>query len=201
MGFRAAFAKIKILKYLKLFIMPEATQLLNPKEVLSRLNLTEGMQIADLGCGNLGYFIIPAAQLVGKKGKAYAVDVLEPVLDAVRNKAKLLGLVNLETVRSNLEMVGSTKIPEGSLDAASLINVMFQNKKYKEMLQEASRLLKSQGKLLVIDWKKIAIPFGPSIDLRIDPAQIKMLASQLGLNLVEEAEFGQYFWGLIFEKV
>jgi len=175
-------------------------QFLNPKEILDKLQLTEGMTVADLGCGNLGYFIIPAAKLIGKEGKAYAVDIQKSVLDAVTSRAKLDFLTNIETIWSNLENVGATKIPSASVDVAILINVLFQNKKQKEIVAEAARILKKSGKVIIVDWKKIGIPFGPPVELRVDPVNIKNLASQLGLRLIEETEFGDYFWGLIFEK-
>jgi len=177
------------------------TQFLNPQEILEKLQITEGMTIADLGCGNLGYFIIPSAKLVGKKGKAYAVDIQRSVLEAVRSKAKLEVLTNIEIIWANLEKVGSTKIPNASVDAAMLINILFQNKKQKEILSEAGRILKKGGKVAVVDWKKVGIPFGPPVEIRVEPANVKNLASQMGLRLLEETNFGDYFWGLIFEKV
>jgi len=177
------------------------TQFLKPQEVLAKVQLTEGMKVADLGCGNLGYFVIPAAKLIGKEGIAYAVDILKPVLEGVRSRAKLEGITNLETIWADLEKVGSTKIPDKSVDVAFLVNILFQNKKKDLILTEAARMLKKEGKLIVIDWKKIGIPFGPPVSLRMDPELIKGLAAKIDLKLVEQTEFGDYFWGLIFEKI
>ena len=176
-------------------------QFISYQEVITKVQLIEGMNVAALGCGNLGYFIIPMAKVIGKEGKAYAVDILKDVLDAVRSRAKFEGITNLETVWSNLEKFGSTKIPQESLDADFLINVLFQNKNHEEILKEAARLLKKGGKLIVIDWKKIGIPFGPPVEIRVESAQIKGLASKLNLQLLEETEFGDYFWGLILQKI
>ena len=177
------------------------TQFLKPQEIFAKAQIIEGMKVADLGCGNLGYFAIPAAKLVGKEGIVYAVDIQKPVLEAVRSRAKLEGLTNLETVWADLEKIGSTKISDESVDLSILINMLFQNKKHKEILQEASRMLKKGGKLIIVDWKKIGIPFGPPVEIRVDPVNIKNLAGQLGSRLIEETEFGDYFWGLIFEKI
>jgi len=176
------------------------TQFLKPQEVLASLNVIEGMKVADLGCGNLGYFIIPLAKLVGKEGVAYALDIQKSVLDGVKSRAKLEGITNLETVWANLEKAGSIQIPAGSLDIALLINVLFQNKDRKAIIKEAARLLKKGGKLLIIDWKKTGIPFGPAVQLRVDFSEIKKMSAELGLNLIEEKEFGDYFWGLILQK-
>jgi len=176
------------------------TQFLKPQEVLAKVKLTEGMKVADLGTGNLGYFVIPVAKLIGKEGIAYAVDILKPVLEGVRSRAKLEGITNLETIWADLEKVGSTKIPDKSVDVDLLINVLFQNKKKDSILAEAARILKKGGMLAVIDWKKIGIPFGPPVSIRTDPELIKGLAAKMDLKLVEQTEFGDYFWGLIFEK-
>jgi hypothetical protein len=61
--------------------------------------------------------------------------------------------------------------------------------------------MKKGGKLIVIDWKKIGVPFGPPVEIRVDPENVIKYAADLNLKLVLQTEFGQYFWGLIFEKV
>lgn len=175
-------------------------QFINPQEIINKAGLVEGMTIADLGCGNLGYFIIPMAKVIGKEGIAYGVDILKPVLEAVRSRAKLDGLTNVELIWADLEKVGSSKIPEASTDADFLVNILFQNKKKDAIMQEAARLLKQGGKLVVIDWKKINIPFGPPVEIRVEPESIKAIASKINLKLLEESDVGDYFWGLLFEK-
>lgn len=181
-------------------VISGGTQFLNPKEILEKVGLIEGMKVADLGCGNLGYFIIPAAKIVGKTGTAYAVDILKTALESVRSRAKLDGLTNLETVWANLEDPATIKIPAGSLDVVFLKNVLFQNKKHKEIIGGAVKFLKKGGKMLIVDWKKIGIPFGPPVEIRVDKENIKATASALNLKLVEETGFGEYFWGLIYQK-
>lgn len=181
-------------------VISGGTQFLNPKEILEKVGLIEGMKVADLGCGNLGYFIIPAAKIVGKTGTAYAVDILKTALESVRSRAKLDGLTNLETVWANLEDPATIKIPAGSLDVVFLKNVLFQNKKHKEIIGGAVKFLKKGGKMLIVDWKKIGIPFGPPVEIRVDKENIKATASALNLKLIEETVFGEYFWGLIYQK-
>lgn len=175
-------------------------QFLKSEDVISKIDLVEGMNVADLGCGNLGYFIIPIAKLIGKEGTAYAVDILKAALEGVRSKAKLEGLTNVETVWANLEKPGATPIPANSLDLALLVNVLFQNKDKLAILKESVRLLKKGGKLVIIDWKKTGTPFGPEVNLRVGANEIKELAKKLELILQEETEFGNYFWGLIYKK-
>jgi len=180
--------------------VPGGRQFLNSEEVIAKSQVTQGMKVGDLGVGNLGYFAIPMAKAVGKGGIVYAVDIQKPVLEAVRNKAKLQGITNLEYVWANLEKVGSTQIPAASLDLVLLINVLFESTKKQEILKEAIRLLKIGGKLFIIGWKRTGIPFGPAVNLRLDPDDVANLASNMGLKLLEKMEIGTYFWGIILVK-
>ena len=169
-------------------------------DVLGKAGLEEGMKVADLGCGNLGYFSLPAAKAVGKKGKVYAVDILKSVLESVDSLAKAKGLDNVETVWTNLEVPGATKIAEGSLDAVFLVNMIFQSDKDDIVMREACRLLKSGGKAIIVDWLKVATPFGPPLGDRSNPEEIKKFASDCGLKLAEEFSAGPYHYGLVFVK-
>ncbi|MFA5029877.1 MAG: methyltransferase domain-containing protein [Patescibacteria group bacterium] len=168
--------------------------------VYEKIGLMLGMNVGDLGCGNLGYFSLPAAKIVGKSGTVYAVDILKSALQAVENRAKQEGIDNLKTVWSNLEVVGATKIPEASLDIAFIHNVLFQSDKDDLVIKEAYRLVKLGGKLMVIDWLKVKAPFGPLLGDRIDKEEVKKMAQATGFNFLEEFMAGPYHYGLIFVK-
>jgi ubiquinone/menaquinone biosynthesis C-methylase UbiE len=176
-------------------------KLLDPQQLLEKeLSLQFGHQVADMGCGGAGYFTLPAARLVGSRGKVYAVDILKSALAGVVSKAKLENILNIECVWSDIERVGATKIPPESLDDALLVNIMFQSRKNEEMLREAYRLLKLGGKLLVVDWKVEPTPFGPPVSNRLPPQTIKQLAMKIGLTVVKEFEAGPYHYGFVLVK-
>ncbi len=168
--------------------------------IFDRLSIEEGMKIGDLGCGNLGYFSLPAAELVGDKGVVYAVDVLKNVLESVDSRARRRGLDNIKTVWSNLELVGATDIPSESLDFAFLINILFQAENHQAIFQEAYRLLKVGGRLLIIDWLRRSSPFGPEVSRRPKKEELKKIADYSGFKAVDEFEAGRYHYGLIFRK-
>ena len=78
---------------------------LHPKKAIEEFGIKKGMKIADFGCG-AGYFSISMAEVVGEKGKIYALDVLKTALELVRSRAKIKSLLNVETIWSNLEVLG-----------------------------------------------------------------------------------------------
>lgn len=158
------------------------------------------MKVGDLGCGAHGFFTLQSARAVGNKGIVYAVDVLKSALESIDSKTHLEGLANIKTVWSNLEILGATKIPEESLDRALLINVLFQVQKHQEVIKEAARLLKPEGKLLVVDWKPQAAPFSVPAEKRVPEEKVKSFTQNAGLNLEKEFEAGPYHYGLVFIK-
>ncbi len=192
------------MKYINLLskkIITGGKQLLDPVALLQKLGLEEGMKVADFGCGTVGHFVFPAAKLVGEKGQVYAVDILKSVLEGVRSRAELERAANVKTVWSNLEVFGATDIPDNFLDRALLVNILFQTRKHNEVLREVARMLKTGGRLLVVDWKMTRIPaFGPAKQLRLSREAVFLSAGKLGLDLVSEFEAGDYHFGLLFRK-
>ena len=176
------------------------TILFDIDKILAKMNIGEREKVAELGCGNFGFFVFPLARLVGHQGKVYAVDILKDCLEEIKTTAYTGNMPQIETVWSNLEIFNATKIETASVDAATLINVLNQSQRITEMLKEASRLLKTNGNLLIIEWKHSDIPLGPEAEKRIKPEEIKEKASKLGLGVKEEFEAGPYHYGLILRK-
>jgi len=173
---------------------------LNARSLLEEIGLKEKMKIADLGCGSRGYFAIQAAKLINQDGLVYAVDIIKSALQNVKNTADLFGITNLRIIWANLEIPGATKIPDESVDLAMLNNILFQNKKIDKIIEESSRILKKDGKLLITEWKKIKSPSGPPLENRLSPEEIKKYAEKAGLQFQKELEAGPYHYALIFHK-
>lgn len=179
---------------------PNKTLLFDINAILNKIAIREGDCVAELGCGNFGYFVFPVARLLGQRGHLYAVDILKPTLEEIKKRALVENLQHIETVWSNLEIFKGTKIENSSLDYALLINTLNQSTKRVEILRETVRMLKSGGRLLIVEWKNSASPFGPDIDKRVSKEAIKQAAPKLGLVLASEFEAGTYHYGLIFYK-
>jgi ubiquinone/menaquinone biosynthesis C-methylase UbiE len=177
------------------------SELLNPERILKDiLEIAYNSRVASLGCGAMAFFTLAAAKLIGNKGQVYACDILKDVLSSVESKARQAGFYNIKTVWTNLEIVGATNISSESLDYAFLVNVLFQTQKHLEVLQEAHRLIKSNGKLLIIDWRPAGGPIGPAREMRLEQADIERMANEVGFKPAKTFEAGQYHYGLIFTK-
>lgn len=175
---------------------------INPSKILrEKINLQPGTCVAELGCGH-GFFILEAAKIIGQEGKLHAVDVQKTALSALRDKIKLENIqTNIEYIWADIEIVGATKIPESSCDLVILSNVLFQSKKVDKMMEECKRVVKQEGKILIIDWKqKGAADGGPPANLRVDLNKLKEIIQNLGMQIAEEFEASRFHWGLIVRK-
>lgn len=176
------------------------TALIDPYNIFEKISLGPGMRVADLGCGRTGHFIFPAARVVGESGVIYAVDIMKDVLESIKSRVRNEGYDNIQTVWADVEAVGKIPIPEKSLDVCFFISMLFMVGKKKETVSEASRLLKKNGFLVIVDWAKPLGGLGPTPESAVKPEEIKILAKDLGFSLVEQCAGGEYHFCLIFKK-
>lgn len=177
---------------------PSGKQYLDPSALLARLKLAPKQQVGDFGVGGGAFFALAAAALVGAKGVVWAVDVFKPALSSAMSRVKLAGYVNVKPVWSNLEVFrGAKMIPDQSLDAGLLINVLHQSKKHREILRECSRMLKPGAQLLIVEWDVTGFGFGPKQPDLVPQQYLEKVVSDLGLQVVERFEASRYHYGLM----
>ena len=107
------------------------------KEVLKEIGLEENQTVLDFGCGS-GAYAIPAAKLVGKDGKVYALDKNEEAL----NELKKEGIENIETILSSDLKTG---LEDKSIDVVLLYDVIHMIENWATLFAEIHRILKSDG--------------------------------------------------------
>jgi len=185
-------------------VIPEGTGgFLHPESVINQLSLSKGMTVADFGCGT-GYLTIYLAKAVGgesgNEGKVYAVDVLEQPLESVRSKANAEALMNIKTVRANLEVLEDTKIPDNSCDMVLLANVLFQSGKKEEILLEVFRVLSPGGKLVIIDWESEKALFRGMGNFIMSAEEALAIAQKSGFSMDKKIDAGSHHFGFLFSK-
>lgn len=177
------------------------TILFDIDNILRKISVEEGQKVAELGCGNFGFFVWPLAKLVGRRGQVFAVDVLKSTLEEIHHQALKENLPQVKTIWSNLEIFKATDIETSSLDVALLVNVLHQSDKRIEIMREAIRLLKRGGKLLIVEWENTDSPLGPSLEKRVKLESLKAAAPKIGLDIKEEFPAGPYHYGLVLTKL
>ncbi|GAB6137861.1 class I SAM-dependent methyltransferase [Halanaerobaculum tunisiense] len=168
----------------------ERYQKLPPKAILQRLSLQPGDRVADIGCG-VGFFSLPAAEIVGASGKVYAIDIVEEMLTALHKRAHQEGLENIELVTGEEY---SAHLGDDLVDFMLVANVLHEVEKKEEFLRNYLENLNGNGRLAIIEWKKQETKAGPTIEHRISSQEVTTLLEKLGLEVVKEVNLnpGQY---------
>ena len=169
---------------------------MRPDEVLLNLDIKKGMKIADFGCG-AGYFTILLAKMVDKDGTVYAVDVQQSALESVEGRARIDSILNIETIRGDLERENGSKLESKSIDMVMLANILFQSKSKDAILKESKRVLTQNGRLVVIEWKDDS-RFGPKLGYRVSKEELKKIVKAAGFVLEKEFNAGSSHYGLVF---
>ena len=117
----------------------------NPRRSLEKARLTKGMSVVDYGCGP-GSFTIPVAELVGREGKVFALDIHPLAITTVKQKTSRKGLQNVETV---LVRGYDTGIEASSIDRVLLIDTIHLIDDPDALFREIHRMLKPDGLLFM----------------------------------------------------
>lgn len=169
---------------------------LNVGNILQELDLKEDMIGAEFGCGSAMFAIALAKKL--PKGRVYALDILEQKLSALKGKLAIEKIHNVYGIRCNLEAENGSTLRAQYVDVVLIPNILFQSKNKHAIMQEASRVTKPKGEILIIDWLKTG-SFGPRENLT-SPEEVKKIAHELGLVFKKEFALGDYHYALLFVK-
>ncbi len=171
----------------------------DPKSNIKQLGLFEGQFVADLGAG-VGAYSIEAAKEVGENGRVYAVEVQKEFLANIKNSALQEGLSNIDVIWGDIERDGKTKIKDNIIDAVIVSNVLFQVEDRDGFIKEVKRILKTNGKVLVVDWEDSFNGTGPSPDSIIKYETARTLFEENGLSFLQNISAGDHHYGFIVVK-
>ena len=172
-------------------------EFLNIQETLSHLFLKEDMTAAEFGAGSAIFTLALAKKL--PKGKVFALDIQEEKLSALKGRLSVEKISNVSVINCDLEEPRGSKIDSRSLDVVLIPNTLFQTENKYAIMEEARRILKNGGQLLVLDWLK-QTAFSPKKENMVSPEKVKEIADSLGLSLKKEFMAGDYHYALLFIK-
>lgn len=118
--------------------------------MLRDIGVRAGDRLLDFGCGT-GFYVLPAAEVVGSGGVVYALDRNHDRLETLAVRAGRRGLSNVEIV----ETAGSLALPfdNGVVDVVLVYDVIhsdfFSDGKRQRLLRETRRVLTPDGFLSI----------------------------------------------------
>lgn len=171
----------------------------DPNQIVKQFGLTEGMRVADFGAGS-GAYSFPMADIVRGNGMVYAVEVQKDLLKRIQNDAASRHVTNITPLWADIEKVGGTKLADRSVDAVLLSNVLFQMPDRETCIQEATRILKPNGRLFIIDWSDSFGGMGPRPEDLLPEEKARTLCEARGFSYSGAISAGAHHYGMILQR-
>ena len=175
-------------------------ELIDAEQLFKALNLKEDTIFLDLACGK-GAYALAASEYIGSKGRILAVDLWEEGITSLLKDAANRGLDQIEAT----VVAVSQQLPlsDSSVDIclmATVLHDLIEDKTDQATLLEVQRVLKTQGTLAVIEFKKIDGPPGPPIAIRLAPEACASHLKPFGFKLERHVDVGPYTYLALFTR-
>ncbi|MCB9093147.1 MAG: class I SAM-dependent methyltransferase [Halobacteriovoraceae bacterium] len=182
-----------VAKWEKRFESKKRDEWQEPQKVFKSVGLKPNSLVADIGAAT-GYFPIRIAKVV-KKGRVWGVDVEASLVRYLNNRAQKEKINNLYSV---LGTYSDPLIPE-AVDFIFIVNTYHHIESRNAYFQNLRNYLKKDGKIVIIDFKKGDLPFGPKDDHKFSKEDIIKEMESASYKLSKSFDYLKYQNLLIFQ--
>lgn len=170
---------------------------LDPRHVVRQFGVYGRDEVADFGAGS-GYLSLAAAERLDG-GKLYAIDVDKEILARLAADAQHLGHDHVHTLAGDIACIGGVPLKENSVDKVIASNVLFQVDDRDAFIQEIDRVLRDEGKVLVIDWSDNH-NLGPRDSHKVSRDDIVDHFTRHGFTCEKDIDAGECHYGMILSR-
>jgi ubiquinone/menaquinone biosynthesis C-methylase UbiE len=166
---------------------------LNPIITLVRAGFKEGQVLCDIGAGT-GVFSFPASKISIEN--IYALEVSDRMIEILEKRVEEREVENLI-----VKKVDSNVLPleNDSCDMAIMVTVLHEIKDKEIILNEVRRILRKNGRFMVIEFYNKRTPVGPPAGHRISEEELVEVCNSHGFKIAEQFSFGANLYGVVFE--
>ena len=181
---------------------------LDSNEILDELELTGHENFMDAGCGD-GHIAIKVLSEYITDGEVYAVDIYDKSIEDMENYKKQNNIDNLINIEADITE-GIVGVGDESIDVVLMVNVFHgfkASRKIDEAICELKRIIKSDGKIAIMDYKAWDVPKGPPTQVRSSPGELESFFKRHNLKKIylneeigEDIPEGKSHFLIIFQK-
>ena len=138
-----------------------------PEYIWDKINIEEPRVLVDIGAGT-GFFCVNFLKYI-KKGKIFACDISDIMIQWMNDNIcpRYPDIVPLKMEENTVPL------EDELADLVYMMNLHHELDNPEKILKESFRILKANGKILIVDWKKEDMSEGPPTHIRYSPEQVK----------------------------
>jgi ubiquinone/menaquinone biosynthesis C-methylase UbiE len=175
-------------RYLSRLEAPDRAAWQRPDELVARLGLRPGDVACDVGAGT-GYLALRMARAVGPAGAVHAIDVDPRMIEELERRARAAGLANVHPALSAARRIA---LPPRGCRVILVVNAFHHFPDGADHLRRLAGRLAPDGRIVVVDFHRRALPVGPPPGHKIPRAEVARQARAAGLTVLRERRFLPY---------
>lgn len=181
---------------------------LDSNEILNELDLKGDEVFMDAGCGD-GHIAIQVIEEKLTTNTVYAVDIYDASIEDMETYKKENNVENLINIEADIPE-GIPGVEDESIDVVLLVNVFHgfkASRQLDEAVAELARIVKKDGKIVIMDYKPWDVPKGPPTKMRSSPEDLEELFKKQNLKKIylneevgEDIPEGKSHFLIMFQK-
>ncbi len=152
----------------------------DPDRIWDVLNPAPDCVLVDIGTG-VGFIALPFAKRY-PDAKVYGCDILEGMIELLREDAEAQGLGNVTGI---VMTPNAVDLPEGTADIVVMAQLHHELDEPEPLLDECRRLLTPDGMVAIIDWKDEDNGKSPPAGRRVAEADLRAQLAASGFSDLE----------------
>jgi ubiquinone/menaquinone biosynthesis C-methylase UbiE len=140
------------------------------------------MVMIDIGCGE-GFFALPAARIAGVTGKIIGIDKNAAAVSRMLDRASRQGLSNIDGIIGEAEDTVACQVCADLIFFGIDLHDFYNPSK---VVSNARTMVKSDGVLIDLDWKKEITPYGPPVSIRFSEEEAAAIITGAGFRVISK---------------
>ena len=176
-------------------------ELIDPNILTETLPIKPGSVVLDLACGKGAYSIF-LSEIVGEQGLVYAVDLWKEGLLLLEQEIENKNITNIMTILG--DATKNIDVDEYHIDLCLMSTVLHDFEEADQtdaVLKQVKPLLKPNGCLAVIEFKKVEGPPGPPVKIRLSENEVNKIVAGYNFKKIKTVDVGDFNYMMTFQSI
>ena len=174
--------------------------LIDQEAFFTALDLDGPLTVLDVGCG-VGNYVMALSQRIGPGGQVIGLDAWPEGIKTLHQRAAERGMSQVLALLTDMQQ--GIPLEADSVDLCLLATVyhdLVQDDLSNEAISDIHRVLKPDGRLALVEFKRMDGPPGPPRRIRIGPNELRGRLAPEGFKEIRTDSLGPFVYMSVFRK-